>query len=251
MAIDAPVAPARANGLTTALNVIVAPREAFEALRDAPTWGWAFFIAAVLMAIGMFLASPASDHANLIMTQHMVAHSPFLANATDAQKQKMLADAQNPTLGKHVLGIVISLAFLLIVAAFQALVLLIGNALGRGTASYKQLFSAAVNIAVVGSGLMWVVLGIITILRGAATFSSPADLVGAVPGLGYIAGSSGAGTATFLASINIFTVWSAVLMAAAMIVIAKVSKVIAYSFAALLLILGAGIPALLAGMLPK
>ncbi|MDQ6929640.1 MAG: YIP1 family protein [Candidatus Eremiobacteraeota bacterium] len=251
MAIDTPGSPERASGLATALNVIVAPREAFETLRIAPTWAWAFIIAAVLMAIGTVLAFPASDHANLIMTQHMVAHSTFLANATDAQKQKMLADAQNPSLGKHILGIAISVVFLLIIAAFQALILLVGNALGGGRASYKQLFCSVMNIAIVGTGLMWVVLGIITILRGPATFSSPADLIGAVPGLGYIAGSASAGTATFLAAINIFTVWSAVLMATAMLIVARVSKPIAYSFAALILVLGAGVPALLAGMIPK
>ena len=35
----------KANGLSTLLNVIAAPKEAFETLKVAPTWGWAMIVA--------------------------------------------------------------------------------------------------------------------------------------------------------------------------------------------------------------
>ncbi len=251
MAVETPVAIERASGLTTALNTIISPAEAFETLRLAPMWGWAFIIASVLMIAGSLLAMPATDHTNLIMTQNMVAHSSLLANASDAQKQQMITDARHPSPTKHLIGLLLGPVFLLIIAAFQALILLVGNAAGGGKASYKQLFCAAVNISVVGAGLYWLVLGIIALVRGPASFNSPTDLVAAVPGLGLLAGGAGAGLTTFMASINVFSLWSAVLFALAMLIVARVSKPIAYSFAALILVIGAAFPAIFAGMFTK
>ena len=46
-----PPESARANGLKTALDMIIAPKEAFEQLRVAPTWGWALLILLVLYAV--------------------------------------------------------------------------------------------------------------------------------------------------------------------------------------------------------
>ncbi len=48
--MDANSGAPRPNGLKTALDTIVAPKDAFESLRSAPTWGWAFLLALVLYA---------------------------------------------------------------------------------------------------------------------------------------------------------------------------------------------------------
>ncbi|GAC1653275.1 MAG: hypothetical protein NVS9B12_03220 [Vulcanimicrobiaceae bacterium] len=251
MNADTPVAIPRANGLNTALNVVIAPKEAFETLRAAPMWGWAFIIASLLAVAGSVLALPSSEHANVGMMQNMLAHSALMANLTDAQKQQMISDAQHPTAIKRIGGLLLVPVFLLIVAAFQAAMLLIGNAVGSGKASYKQLFCSVMNIAVVGAGLYWIVLGLIAMLRGPASFNSPTDIVAAVPGLGYLAGNAGAGLTTFLASINIFSLWATYLIALAMLTVARVSKAVAYSFALLVLLIGAGFPALLTGFFTR
>jgi len=62
MGASAPVAQ-KANGLSNVVNVLTAPREAMESLRVAPTWGWAFLIAAILSCLGQYLLTPAVSHA--------------------------------------------------------------------------------------------------------------------------------------------------------------------------------------------
>ena len=42
---DANAQAPRPSGLKTALDTIVSPKEAFESIRVAPTWGWAIVIA--------------------------------------------------------------------------------------------------------------------------------------------------------------------------------------------------------------
>jgi len=48
--------PAKANGLKTAIDTIIAPKEAFEAIRNAPTWFWALAISIVITMIGGYLS---------------------------------------------------------------------------------------------------------------------------------------------------------------------------------------------------
>lgn len=250
MAIDS-TAPPRAGGLSTALNVIVSPREAFETLRDAPMWGWAFIIVTALMLIGTILQLPAQHHAAVGMMQGMIAHNPMFANLPDSKKAEMLANAAHPNAIQQVIGLIVVPLVILFVGIINTVILLVGNALGSGKATFKQLWASVINAFIVSLGIGTLVVALIVMMRGPDSFNNPGDIAAAWPGLGYFAPHAGAATTAFLSGINVFTVWYAYLIALAMMVVARTSKAIAYSFSALLLFLGAIIPALFANMFAR
>ena len=76
MAADISQAP-KVSGLKTVLDIIVAPKDAFESLRTNPVWGWALLVTLVLMIVGYFLEQPASQHASYGTLQHALATSPL------------------------------------------------------------------------------------------------------------------------------------------------------------------------------
>lgn len=220
MGVSTPVT-SKANGLTTVVNVITSPREAFETLRIAPTWGWAFVIATVLAAIGQYLATPATVHAVQTVFPQQIASNPQLAGMTPEQQQRAL---------------VMSLSFVrfawlftpisvLLVALISSIVMLIFKAIGRGDATFKQLWCAAMNISVVGIGIYGILAGLIAMVRGAASYTSTLDAYRAVPGLTWLASNAGTKVVAFLSAFNVVGIWAAVLVTLAMMYVAKTSKV--------------------------
>jgi hypothetical protein len=234
MGVSAPSA-ATANGLSTVVDTIAAPGEAFERQRTAPTWGWALTIAVVLMLIGAYLQGPAARHVAVVSTQKMVSTSTLFANQTDAQKQQIVERAGKP----NVFSYVAPLIALFIAVFFNTIILLLGNAVGRGQADFKRLWCGSMNIAVPTLGLGALVLGAITMVRGADSFDSSLALAQAVPSLGMLATHTSAVTAAFLSGISVFTLWGFFLNSTMMRVTAKTSAPVAYAFAAIVLVLGA------------
>lgn len=234
MGVSTPVA-AKANGLSTVIDTIASPNEAFERQRTAPTWGWALAIAIVLLLIGAYLQVPAAVHANAAQTQHMM-NSPIYATMSDAKKQHILERAGKPSLFAYV-GPVIFLFFGVLV---NTLIMLIGNAVGKGEADFKRLWSGSMNIAVPTIGLAAVVLGVITTMRGPDAFSNSIQMMQSMPGLATLAPNAGIVLVSFLAGISVFTLWGFFLNATMLRVTGKTSAVVAYVFAAIVLLLGAG-----------
>ncbi|MDQ2663055.1 MAG: hypothetical protein M3Y18_03340 [Candidatus Eremiobacteraeota bacterium] len=238
--IDAPAAP-KANGLTTVVNTIVAPQEAFETLRLVPMWGWAFIITFALFALGTLLEAPTTQHVNYIQTQHMVATSSLFANMTPAQKQQALARAAHPGTTGSILPIVFGSIGVLLVALLNTVILLIGNAVGKGQANFKRLFCGSMNIAVPTFGLYTLVNAAIIAVRGPTSFNSMSDILHAVPGLGMFGPAGSVVTTGFLSGINIFTLWGLFLNATLLIVMARVAKPVAWTTAVVILFFGAAV----------
>lgn len=244
METPAPAA-AKASGLSTVVNTIASPSEAFETLRTAPTWGWALLFAIVLMCIGTYLQGPATRHAGVVQTQQMMATNSFFASMTAAQKEQAIARAGRPSPWGYLFVIVV----LFIAAFFNTLIMLIGNAVGRGQAGFKQLWAGSMNIAVPTLGLGAIVLGIITTLRGADSFNSSIDIASATPSLAYILSGVlfryffmphvSPVAVAFLSGFSVFTIWGLFLNATMLRVMAKTSAGVAYGFAALVTLLGA------------
>jgi len=221
------------SGLTTVVDTIAAPKTAFERLREAPTWGWALIIVLALMAIGYFLQMPASQHAGVTMIQHVVANNPQMS---DAQKAKMIAGAQHPNIIGGIFGIAFSVFLIVLI---NTLVTLIGNALGKGQADFKRLWCASMNIAVPTVGIVSILLGVITMMRGAESFSSPLDLQMALPGLQMLVPGVTGATRVFLGAFNVGTLWGLFLNATMLMTLARVGKGVAWGTAAAVLLVGA------------
>ncbi|HET7814459.1 MAG TPA: hypothetical protein VFL13_08805 [Candidatus Baltobacteraceae bacterium] len=238
MTVSAPVAE-KPNGLSTVVNTIAAPNEAFETLSRVPTWGWACVIALILLLVGTFLQGPASRHAGVAMMQHAVTNSSIFANMSAEKKQEAVANAGKPNASSYVV-----VAIMLFVAVFfNTLFMLIGNAIGRGQADFKRLWCGSMNIAVPTLGLSAIALGLITTIRGADSFNSTSDLYAAVPGLGMLFHNGSPVLAAFFSAITVFSLWGWFLNATMLRVMAKTSAGVAYTMATIVLLLGAFVAA--------
>ncbi|MDQ2871792.1 MAG: YIP1 family protein [Candidatus Eremiobacteraeota bacterium] len=234
MSADIRAAGKKPNGLSTVIDVIAAPKTAFETLREAPMWGWAFVITAILSIIGTYLALPVTLHVFEIMFRHQMATSPNASQLTPEQIQKSMRFSE--ALVRN--GFLFAPVGVLIGVLVQTVIMLIFKAIGRGTAGFKQLWCSAMNAAVV-VGLYYVVYGVILMLRGPDSFSSTTESLLAMPSLGWLMPHGPVKLVTFLATFNPFYIWSSVLIGVAMSVVARVSRPIAILTAVLSIVVPA------------
>lgn len=223
MGLDTMETP-KANGLKTALDTIIAPKEAFEALRVAPTWGWAFIITVVLFAAGAFIMTPALIHAMQAGWPAQVAADPRMAQMTPEQQQNALNIGVSVTR----FAWIFALFEVPVIALITTVVLLIFKAIGRGDAGFGKLWALAVNVAVPTLGLGAIVLGVITIVRGADSFSSNLEVQTAMPSLAMLAPGAPLKLHAFLAMFTPFTIWQLWLLATGMTIVARVSRGVAW-----------------------
>lgn len=235
MAIDSPAPAEPRNGLQTAINIIVSPREAFETLRISPMWGWAFIITVVLALIGAFLAYPAQMHAMHAYLTHMYATDPRMAQLSEEQKARAMALSEG--LGKF--GFIFLPIVTLLIAAVISVVFLIFNAIAHGDGTFKKFWAATMNTAIVAFGLQQLVSGILAVIRGANAYNSPLDQLLAIPSLAWLAPSAAPKMVAFLSAFNPFTIWAFVLNVLLLTIVARLGKGPAYIAAALVLIIGA------------
>lgn len=234
------VAPTtEAGGLKTAVDIVVAPRDAFERLRTAPTWGWALLITFVLMLVGYFLQQPAAEHAAVGTIQHAIATSPLYSNLSEEQKARIIARAQNPPAYQAAIGIGGLLIALFIATLLTATILLVGSKVGGGSATFARLFAGSMNIAVPTIGIYYVVLGIICRIFGADHFTTTLDMLRVVPGLAMLAPGATGRLGGFLANVQVFTLWGFGLNTAMMRITAQVRSAAAWIFPLLILIFAA------------
>lgn len=230
---------AKPSGLSTVLNTIASPKEAFESLRVAPTWGWAFLIAAVLGAIGTFLLLPAIQHSAEITFAAQAATDPRFASMT-ADQLAAAKRIQAIIINFSPFFVVIGLAITLLI---QTVIMLIFNIIGRGTGSFKTLWAAATNIAVPVFGIGTIIVGVIALVRGADAFTTQQSVQQVMPSLAMIAPHTSAKLTAFLSTFTPFSLWGAALIILAMLNVARVRPAIAWTTAILGLLLGAGIAA--------
>ncbi len=230
---------ASASNLQTVVDVIIAPKAAFERLKIQPAWGWAFLITIALGAIGIYLETPASRHISVQMVQHLIATNPNVAGMSSAQKSRMLANAANPSPAAQAFSYFNSILLPLIASLFNALILLLGSAVGRGKADFTRLWSGSMNIAVPTIGLAALVLGIVAMVRGPDSFNSFGDMFGAVPNLQYVVPGSRGFLGDFLQALNVFALWGFGLNVVMMRVLAGIRGAVAWIFPGAITVAGA------------
>jgi hypothetical protein len=236
MTLDTPEPP-KANGLKTALDIIIAPKEALESLRVAPTWGWALALTLVLFAIGSYLVTPAVIHGEQSDWPRLVASNPQLAALAPQQQQKYLDFTIKFVQFNWIIGAI----FLPIGMLVQTGIMYLGRVAGKGDCTFRQLWAAVVNIGVPALGLSALVLAAIVLVRGPASFGSAAEVSSATPSLALLVAPSQVKLHAFLSVFNPFLLWGFGLNVAAMIVIARVSRAWAWGTSIVPLLLFAGL----------
>ena len=226
----------RRSGLATVVDIVVSPSTAFAALREAPTWGWAFLIATALGIIGSLMSAPALMHALGVMLPAKLAASPQIAQLSPDQQQKqiaMIVGIYKVALGQF--GFVFIPIIILVAALAQGVVLLIGDKIAHGTGSFKQYFALSVNVSAIGVGLAQVVVGIIVLVRGADSFDTPTAISGTIPGLALLAPGVHGAAGAALGVLNVFYLWATVLLALGLQRIGRVRAAAAWITAIVLL----------------
>ena len=235
MAVNTPAATERANGLSTALNVIISPSEAFETLRTFPMWGWALIITLVLAGIGSVLAEPAQMHAMHATMVHMYATDPKLSTLSDDQKASQMALSES--FGKF--GILFLPIILFIATAIQTAIMLLVNAAARGKANFKSLWCGMMNVNVVSFGVAQLINGILAVIKGPDAYNTTVDQFMAIPSVAWIVPGTAPKLTAFLAvTLNPISLWALVLTALMLIGVARIGKVPAYATSVILLLIG-------------
>jgi Yip1 domain len=230
------------DGLRTALDIVVAPKDALERLRDRPTWGWALLIVVVLYALASWAMAPALVHATQTDWPNVMAKNPQLAAESPSQQQMHLA----LTLKIVALSWLATPLIILFGVFLQALIMTICNMAGRGTAPFRKLWALAVNIAIPLIAINGVVTAIIVLVRGPQAFDSAIALQTVMPSLGYLVPATSLKLHTFLTFINPFTLWGTGLIIAGMVVVAGLSRVWAWTTGIVWLLINGLLVALLA-----
>jgi hypothetical protein len=227
------------NGLKTAFDTIVSPREAFESLRVTPTWGLALAASIIMYAAASILVVPAAIHATQASWPQLVAQNPRLAAETPAQQQQMLDLTVKIVQWSWIFTVIVVPIFLLI----QTLILTLFEVLGRGDRGFGTLWAVSCNLAVV-TGLGVLCNAAIVLIRGADAFTNAFDVQTAVPSLGMLAPSAPLRLHAFLSLFTPFSIWVCGLTIFAMMVAARVSKPVAWIAGLTILIVAAALGSL-------
>jgi hypothetical protein len=222
------------------VDTIISPKEAFESIRETPTWGWALLIAIVLAAAGSYFTTPA--------VVHVITTNP--ASLFGAQAATMTPDDMAKAAGFAAKFSAYNFIFVIIifpiVCLIESLIMLLFNALGKGEGNFVKYFAAQCNIAVIAA-LGAIVNAVIVTVRGSDSFNTMRDVQFAVPSLAMLAPGGGAKLITFLGIITPFSLWATGLAIFAMLTIGRVPKLQAWLTGAVLLL----VPALLAAAFAK
>ncbi len=209
------------SGLLTAIDVIIAPKAAFERIAMAPTWVWGFLISAILSIAANLIALPAAEHAIAVWLPTTLAHNSTIAAMPPDQQQKVIAQQISITQLILKFGWIIGPIWILLSSLVQAGVLFCANAATRGKATFGRLWALSMNVAVVGFGVTGIVTALVVIVRGPDGFDSPQALANAVPGLGLLAPAGNPGLTALLTPFNIVNLWAAALLALGLTVVAR------------------------------
>jgi hypothetical protein len=222
--------------LQVLINIIVAPQQAFIALRERPRWFVAFVVFSLLAVLGAVVSINATIHAIGIWYPAQVAADPRTASLPPDQIKSMTNIAVGVSRYTWVFAPVAILAF----TALTGLILLGGSALFKGDAGFTRTFALAMNSGII-VGIGQLVQGLIVLARGPDSFASPLDLAAALPSLAWIAPGAPVKVSTLLAQFQPFAIWSYVVTSLGMVTVARVSRTAGFVAAAVPWVVGIGI----------
>lgn len=232
MSVEAASAPSTRSSLAVLWDVIVAPSDAFAALRARPRWVWAFIALCVLGIAGAWLQLSAGEHLTRALFTLNPTHDPKIASMTPQQRAQLIGITttwQKVATFLYPVGAIIAILY-------GALICLIANAAGKGDATFGRLFAFVANIAIVRLGIGAFIIGILTALRGPTAFFTTRDLVLVLPSLGWLVPATAPKLAVLLAVFNPFQIWTFVLVGIGLPLVARIGRTPAFIAAAVLVL---------------
>ncbi len=160
----------QANGLATSLKVVFSPSEAFSTLARVPMWGWAAIIGIALTLISTVIGMPASAHYRHIAIDQSLA---TMSAETAARTREFYAKV--PQWIFPAIGLVSSFIAPWLFWLVNAVVYLIGAALGGGDARFKLAWVCGVNVYIIAA-IASVINYAILMMRGVDSITSFIDL---------------------------------------------------------------------------
>ncbi len=199
------------SGLLTALDVIIAPKAAFERIALAPTWFWALALTIAVSVIYSFVTMAAAQHVIDTSVPGIVAHNPRIQSLPAADQQKQITAIVGFYHFITKLNWIIQPVSIVITALLQSVVLLVINIIGKGKANFGRIWALVCNISVVGYGVTLLVMMLVITLRGPDAFDTLASIVNTVPGLALVVPAGAPVLSAFLAPFNVTNIWASVL----------------------------------------
>jgi hypothetical protein len=223
-------------------DVLVAPRSAFEALRERPQWVWAFALTCALGMAGAVLEIPAGAHVAAATIADQATHDPNTAT---------LSPDQIAAMTRYQVGMQrwFWLGWPLVVltaTSFAALLMLGFDRMTRGRSSFAKFFALATNVAILNYGVGLLVIGLLSALRSPEDFSAPSDIARLTPSLAWLAPGASPKVTALLVAFNPFQIWSFVLLGLGLRTIAGFGRAGSYIVASAVVLAGLLFPVLVA-----
>ncbi|GAC1299271.1 MAG: hypothetical protein NVSMB19_03020 [Vulcanimicrobiaceae bacterium] len=217
-------APARSSGLALVWDVIVAPKTAFTALRERTHWGWAYLVTSVLGTLGAVLQIPVGEHIVRATFAHRTATDPQFQGLSPEKLQQALGFALAT---QHYAWLALPL-IVMVAIALTACIFALVNVIGKGGSTFGRLFGLAANVALIGYGIGYLLVGLLAARVGPDAISTQRDLLGLLPSLARLAPENAPKLAALLAGINPFQIWSCVLIVIGLKTMTKLSPPLIY-----------------------
>jgi hypothetical protein len=219
----------------TALDILIAPRDAFARIRETPVWVWPLAIAIVIGSFSVLALLPALKHALETGLPAQLAATPQFAKLPPDLQQKQIATVVALQLQVVNFTWLFTIVVVPLVAAVQALVMLVAAKIGGGDRGYKHFWSLAVHVQIAGSvgGLL---ADAIVLLRGANSFDAPDQLQTVLPNLALLVPGGPHVLVAFFGALNIVTIWQCALLAFGMIAVGRIPRPVAWTAAILMLL---------------
>jgi len=204
------------------VGVVFAPSETFRRIRERPTWGLILVVLLLLSgAANMIVVQRMDPEAQRAQFRQRLEKQGFAGDELDQKTDKAVEVTQRFAPVGVVFGVVLAGAFYLLIA----LGLWLGLRLLGGEMTYRQGFSATLHGMIPAAGLKALVL--IPVLLSVGSLDLKAVQAGTMlqSNLGFLApeGASHALVA-LLTSVDVFSLWSVVLLILGLSVVARVSK---------------------------
>lgn len=229
----------RWNAFSTLAATLIAPEEAFAAIRERPQWGWAIAVTIVLASLGSWLGTPALRH--MIATSYMaqLANDPHIASLPPDRAAAEMHKLVGAAVAFANFTWILSIAIVPIVILVEAAILFgVRSAVGS-TAAFGQLFSLSTHVQFIATGVGSIVLGAVVALHSPDSYRTQSDFVSSIPTAAWLVPGASLKVTTFLSALSPFSIWATVVLAFGLTAVAAIPRGIAWITAVALLVAGA------------